>query len=130
MLGIENHIGVAGMIERGEFPDLGMPVTPNLDSIAIGLVNHFLCGDLAYDVTLSVCLLRNQTSKFVFRFNCKRIHRNHFEFLSSFLRLGMKSAMHWEHYTTILNDSQLFIPIVFPPVDLASLFYDNDAAIV
>src|SRR5919106_3358587 len=64
ILCIENHIGVTGMIERGEFAHFGVPVTPNLDGITICSVNYFFCWDLTNDVTLFVCLFRNQTSKF------------------------------------------------------------------
>jgi hypothetical protein len=37
------------------------------------------------------------------------------------------SAMHWKQYTTLLNHSQQFIAINFPPVDLASVIVNESA---
>jgi hypothetical protein len=33
--------------------------------------------------------------------------------------------MHWKQYTTLLNHSQQFIEISFPPVDLTSVLFSN-----
>lgn len=34
--------------------------------------------------------------------------------------------MQWKQYTTLLNHSQQFIEILFPPVDLASVLFSNE----
>jgi len=38
--------------------------------------------------------------------------------------------MHWKQYTTLLNHSQQFIEISFPPVDLVNVLFSNQIEIV
>ena len=38
--------------------------------------------------------------------------------------------MHWKQYTTLLNHSQQFIEITFPPVYLASVFFSKEVGTI
>jgi hypothetical protein len=107
MFRVQDHVWIAGVIERGEFTHFRMAVASDLHRIAIGLVEQFFRWDLADDITLFLGLFCDQTSKFILCLYRKCFHRNHFGFLSFHSRMILiKAAMYWRHYTTLLNQNQ------------------------
>lgn len=72
--GIENYIGITGVVEGGELANLGMLLLRDLDRVAIGFIEELLGWNFTDDLTLGVGLFCDQTSKFIFRLDDKRIH--------------------------------------------------------
>ena len=88
ILGIEDHVRVAGVIERGQLADLRVFVHVDLHGEAIGFVHHLLSGDRANDLSLFIRLFRHQTSKLVLGLDGKRVHHSgHDQFLSVYMNV-------------------------------------------
>ena len=71
---VEEHIGIAGMIEGGKLSHFGVSIPGDLDRVTIGFVEQLLGRDLADGFPFGVGLFRDQTSKLVLGLYHKRIH--------------------------------------------------------
>ena len=95
------------MIECRKLANLRVTIAGDLDGITVCPVKQFLGWDLTDNITLCLCLFRNQAPELIFGLDRKCFHRNHFGFLSFDSKMILlKAAMHWKQYTTLSNQNQ------------------------